>query len=129
LTSPTVSKRGDFIKRLTAWIELLFLVGLFVLWQILHWSFVRSAEFCIVGGILVFSALNVYSAMRLAWSGPAMVSRLSRLAAVVLYMVMRYALHYGFWRSVGVWAVPWIVAPWIVSHSRRRALSAGPVGM
>ncbi len=100
-----------------------FLVALFILWQVMRWSFAQSAEACIVAGVLLYSALNIHDALRVAWSGPDIVGRVSRLVGVLLYVLMRYIMHYGFWRSVMVWAVLWLMVPILVG--RRAAAQLG----
>lgn len=127
--SPTAPPRrpGQLASDLSRWVQLVFLVALFVLWQVEHWSFARSVELCVVGGILFYSALNLFAALQAAWSGPAMAARLARVAAVVLYVIMRYVLHRGFLHAVLIWGVLWIVASYLVGHTRRRAATGAPV--
>ena len=109
------------------WVQLVFFISLFVLWQVMHWPLGNAAEICIAAGILVYSALNVYAAAIVAWTGPVLVARISRLVAVLLYILMRYVLHYSFWHSLAVWGVLWIVSALLVGHSRRRAKAATPL--
>lgn len=114
-------------RHLAGWLQLAFSIILFVLWLVLKWPFAKAAECCIVAGILVYSALNIYGALAAAWTGPALLARISRFVAVVLYVIMRYVLHYGFWHSLFVWGVIWIIATYLVVHSRRRAAGGTPV--
>src|SRR5690242_1569226 len=41
----------------SGWMQLVFVVALFVLWRVVHWDFWRAAEVCVVGGMLAYSAL------------------------------------------------------------------------
>ena len=116
-------------RHLSGWLQLVFLIVMFVLWRVMRWPFWTSAESCVVAGILLYSALNIYGALAAAWTGPALAARVFRFVAVVLYVVMRYALHYGFWKCLIIWVALWIVATYLVVHSRRRAAGATPVGI
>lgn len=116
-------------KHMAGWLQLAFLIALFVLWLVMKWPLGKAAECCIVAGILAYSALNIYGALAAAWTGPALLARISRFVAVVLYVVMRYVLHYGFWHSLLIWGALWIISSYLVMHSRRRAASGTPVAV
>jgi hypothetical protein len=78
--------------------------------------------------VLIYSILNVYAAVSSAWGGGVILAaRVSRLAGVVLYIVMRYGLHYGFFQAAAVWVALWLLAAWLAHKARKRAWSAAPV--
>ena len=110
-----------------AWIQLGFFIALFVLWCVVGWPLARAAELCVVGGMLFYSALNIYAALTGAWSGPVLAARISRFVGVILFVVMRYVFHYGFFALYLVWLALWILAAFLVRRSRRRAISASPL--
>jgi hypothetical protein len=122
-------RHAKIARHIGAWIQPVSVVAVFVLWLIRGWPFLDAVEVCIVTGICIYSALNVYAAIICAWGGDGHVlaARVSRLIGVILYLIMRYALHYGFWKSVGVWLALWIVAWWIGHRSRRSAIAGAPV--
>ena len=120
-------RKANVARQAGAWVQLIFFIGLFVLWLVRHWKFTDAVECCVVGGMLFYSGLNVYAALVTAWSGPVLLARVSRLVAVLAYLTMRYILHMGFWHSLLTWAVLWLVAGFLVGHSRRRAVGGTPL--
>ena len=124
------SIRHAKIARLVgAWIQPVFVAAVFVLWRVRGWSLPSAMEVCIAAGVFVYSSLNVYAAIICAWGGDGsvLVARVSRLLGVIMYVVMRYFLDYGFWKCVGVWLALWIVAWWVARKSRKSAIAGAPV--
>lgn len=130
--SPPANSRAHsaYLARLIGrWMQLGFVVGLFVLWRVAKMDFWNAFELCLVGGVLVYSGLNIYAAMVVAWTGPVMAARLSRLVGVILYVLMRYVYHDSFWRALFVWMALGIVSWYLVARARRRAVAASPVAI
>ena len=127
--TPLKSMSHAALARLVgAWIQPVFVIALFILWRVRHWPLASATEACIVVGVLVYSALNVYAALASAWgNGVILAARVSRLAGVIMFILMRYALHYNFWQAAGVWIALWIVAAMIARKARRRAVVGAPV--
>lgn len=101
------------------------LVALYVLWKYLGVPFRTAAEWCVVAGVTVASALGTASAwlLVLAHLRPAslVASQFTRLAGVGVFAALRYVQGAGLLKSAALLAGLYVVSGLIVRRIERRA--------
>jgi hypothetical protein len=129
LTIPPLAERraarARVLQTMSVVAQGLVLVALYVLWRYLGVPFARAAEWCVVAGVAIASALGTASAwlLTLARLRPAslLASQFTRLAGVGVFAALRYVQGAGLLKSGALLAGLYVVSGFVVRRIERRA--------